>query len=719
MSGTGQILAGLNEAQAYAVSLAAGPTLVIAGAGTGKTRTLVHRVAYLVELGVDPSAILLLTFTRRAAAEMLGRARDLNPACGAVEGGTFHSVAHRLLRRYAEKVDLPRNFTIIDPADQAQIISSAVAELGLKEKGDKRFPRGGSIASAISKARNLELSLEDTLEQHYTHWMPLLDKLEAAARAYTLAKRSQHLLDYDDLLYSCEELLAANPGLREELQGRWRHLLVDEYQDTNAVQARLLGLLGGPGRDLMVVGDDAQSIYAFRGARLRNILDFPSQFKNTRVVKLTQNYRSTQPILDLSNQVIAQAAERFDKDLFTEKSGGPTPELHRPREQKEQSREVVRRIKELLVQGSRPEDIAVLFRGGRDSFDLEGELKAGQIPFVKYGGIRFVELAHIKDVMSHLRVVGNSQDFLSWQRLLTLAPGIGPKTAQSIIAHMLAGGSQAQYASRMASAPQAQKRPELMELAGLMQRISQPPHEPLAMLEAVMEYYEPICKANYPDYPRRLKDLEELPGLAAGGQSLAEFLAETVLDPPDGQTGGPEGHPVTLSTTHSAKGQEWDHVFVIWACDGHFPTFPALDDVTAVEEERRLFYVACTRAAKSLQIFSPREQYFQNSGWRLMDLTRFLRDLPEGLYSQAQGPGGRVFDVPDPAPASRGSQSQGRPFAPGTLVKHATFGQGKVMGYKGNKKIMVYFKGPAGLKVLMLEFAKLEAVPQGVEGVPF
>ena len=709
MSGTAPILAGLNEAQAYAVGLAAGPTLVIAGAGTGKTRTLVHRVAYLVELGVEPSAILLLTFTRRAAAEMLTRARQLNPACGAVEGGTFHSLAHRLLRRFAHHVDLPKSFTIIDPADQAQIISSAVSELGLKDKGDKRFPRGGSIASAISKARNLELSLEDTLEQHYTHWMPLLERLEAAARAYEQAKRSQHLLDYDDLLYKAEELLKKNPVLRQDLQEQWRHLLVDEYQDTNAVQARLLELLSGKGRDLMVVGDDAQSIYAFRGARLRNILDFPQQFKDTRVVKLTQNYRSTQPILDLSNQIIAQAAERFEKDLFTETSGGLVPELHRPREQKEQSREVVRRIKELIVQGSTPEDIAVLFRGGRDSFDLEGELKAERIPFVKYGGIRFVELAHVKDVMSHLRVIGNPQDFLSWQRLLTLVPGVGPKSAQTIIAHMLAGDDETQYAARLASAPQARKLPELKELADLMLKLSRPPFEPLEMLEDVIEYYEPICKESYPDYPRRMKDLDELPGLAAAGQSLDEFLAETVLDPPDSQSGGPQGHPVTLSTTHSAKGQEWDHVFIIWACDGHFPTFPALDDPQAIEEERRLFYVACTRAAKSLQILSPREQYFQGSGWRHMDLTRFLTDLPEGLFNRGQAAGGKVFDVAEPTPTSRGGQGQSRPFQPGTVVMHATFGQGKVMGYKGEKKVMVYFQR-VGLKTLMLEFANLEPV---------
>jgi DNA helicase-2/ATP-dependent DNA helicase PcrA len=707
MDATGQSLAGLNEAQAYAVGLGSGPTLVIAGAGTGKTRTLVHRVAYLVEKGVSPSAILLLTFTRRAAAEMLGRARELNPACGAVEGGTFHSVAHRLLRRYASHIDLPRSFTIIDPADQAQIIKGAVDELGLKEKGDKRFPRAGSIASVISKARNLELNLEDTLEQHYTHWMPLLERLEAAARAYAQAKKGQFLLDYDDLLYMCEELLKRNPLLRQELHGQWRHLLVDEYQDTNAVQARLLELLCGPGKDLMVVGDDAQSIYAFRGARLRNILDFPQQFANTRVVKLTQNYRSTQPILDLSNQIIAQAAERYEKDLFTEQSGGPAPELCRPREQKEQSRELVRRIKELLLQGSRPEDIAVLFRAGRDSFDLEGELKAERIPFVKYGGIRFVELAHIKDVMCHLRVVGNPNDFLSWQRLLMLVPGVGPKTAQSLIAHMVAGANQAEYASRLASAPQAQKRPELAELSALVHKISQPPHEPLEMLEAVMAYYEPICKENYPDYPRRLKDLEELPGLAAVGQSLDEFLAETVLDPPDSQAGGPEGHPVTLSTTHSAKGQEWKHVFVIWACDGHFPTFPALDDPNAVEEERRLFYVACTRAAQTLHIFSPREQYFQGSGWRFMDLSRFVSELPEGLLARSQGD--RVFDVPEPSPSSRGSQYQTRPIPVGTVVMHATFGQGKIMGYKGEKKVLVYFQR-LGLKTLMLEFANLEVV---------
>jgi DNA helicase-2/ATP-dependent DNA helicase PcrA len=455
-------LDGLNQAQAEAVKLSGGPVLVIAGAGTGKTRTLVHRVAYLVEQGVAPSSVLLLTFTRRAAAEMLTRARELNPACNSVEGGTFHSLAHRLLRRYAAQIGLSRSFTIIDPADQAQIVKGCIAELGLKEKGDKRFPKSNRIVSLISKSRNLELALEDLIDIHYPHMAALTERLQRAAKGYAQTKRGQHLLDYDDLLYMCEELLRDNPHIREELGARWRHVLVDEYQDTNAVQARLLELLCGQGQELMVVGDDAQSIYAFRGARLRNILDFPKQFPGAHLVKLTQNYRSTQPILDLSNQVISQAAERYEKDLFTERGDGLLPEVHRPRDQKGQSREVVRRIKELIAKGASPEDIAVLFRAGRDSFDLEGELKAEQIPFVKYGGIRFVELAHIKDVMSHLRVVGNPLDFISWQRLLMLVSGIGIKTAQSIIGGLaMAGEPRRLHRPKLADAPQLKKNPEL------------------------------------------------------------------------------------------------------------------------------------------------------------------------------------------------------------------------------------------------------------------
>jgi DNA helicase-2/ATP-dependent DNA helicase PcrA len=700
-------LAGLNEAQRHAVTLGPGPILVIAGAGTGKTRTLTHRVAWLVEEGARPESVLLMTFTRRAAEEMLERARSLNPACRAVAGGTFHSLCHRLLRSYGQRLGLPAGFTVIDPADSQQIIKGVVEEEGLKEAGERRFPKARTIAELVSKSRNLEVGLVDILEGFAPHLLPFADRLQVAARGFAQAKRSQGLADYDDLLFLAEELLRDHPELRSELHQRWRHLLVDEYQDTNAVQARLVGLLAGPEQSVMVVGDDAQSIYAFRGARLENILEFPQAFPGARLVKLERNYRSAQPILDLTNAVIARARRRYDKRLYSDLAEGPAPELITPRDQRGQSREVAERIRGLLDQGVGPERIAVLFRAGRDSFDLENELKAEGLGFVKYGGLRFVELAHVKDAMAHLRVVVNPQDFLSWQRILMLLPGVGPKTAQQVIAHLVAEGGPQGYAGRLASAPAARRIGEIAELAELLAGLAESRHAPLEALERVLDYYEPICREQYEDYPRRLKDLQELPGLASGTSELAELVAELVLDPPEAAPGAAPGRaPLTLSTVHSAKGKEWDHVFIIWAAEGRFPSFASLEDEEALEEELRLFYVACTRAARGLVLVAPREHYFEGAGWRQVPPSRFLDDAPPGVLARpASGP---VFDVPDPeeAPASRGSRRHKRPFAVGSRVSHPKFGPGKVMGYQGKGKIIVYFE-QGGLKILLLEVAGL------------
>lgn len=703
---TNSALEGLNEAQRYAVSLGDGPILVIAGAGTGKTRTLVHRVAYLVEKGVTPGSILLLTFTRRAAAEMLMRARKLNPACAQVEGGTFHSVAHRLLRRYGIRLGLPNNFTIIDPADAQQILKGTLEELGLNKSRDRRFPKARNLVNIISKARNLEMDLTDAIEEFFAHWWEYAEAIQAAAHAFAEVKKNQSLVDYDDLLFKTEELLAADAGLRRELGRKWRYLLVDEYQDTNAVQARLLELLSTEHQNIMAVGDDAQSIYAFRGARVKNILEFPKKFADTRLVKLQQNYRSTQNILDLTNEVIAHAEEGFQKNLFTDKGGGATPVLLRPREQRAQSSLVVERIRKLLGQGASPEDICVLFRAGRDSFDLEAALRAAHLPFVKYGGIRFVELAHVKDVMAHLRIVENPQDFVSWQRILMLLPKVGPKTAQQIIAQLLKAKSPAEYIPRLQNVPQAGRIKEIGPLAKMLLELNEPGQPPVELLQKAIAYYEPICREAYEDHPRRLRDLAELPALASQSESLADFLADTVLDPPEAQGPNHQGQPLTLSTVHSAKGKEWLHVFVIWLTDGRLPAFPSLEDPKALAEERRLFYVASTRAAQSLTLLAPKEHFQEGSGLKPVELSRYVKDLPESLLEQpAAGP---VFPVAASAPpATRGSMNQKRPFAVGRTVSHAAFGPGRVVGYKGEDKIMVSFN-KGGLKTLMIRLANLE-----------
>ena len=530
------------------------------------------------------------------------------------------------------------------------------------------------------------------------------EEIVKAAAGFAAAKRSQGLVDYDDLLFLAEELLRDHDDLRRRFSKHWQHLLVDEYQDTNAVQARLLKLLASEHDNLMVVGDDAQSIYRFRGARVQNIFEFPQDYPGAKVVKLEQNYRSTQAILDLSNEVIAQAWHRYDKKLFTERLGGKRPVLRRPRDDRSQVRLVCERIGELMKADNKPEDIAVLFRASRDSYELELELTANRVPFVKVGGFRFLEASHIKDALSHLRVIANPSDFLSWQRLLMLLPGVGPKKAQSAIRHLVEAESPELYLGRLASAPglAGAAHDRLVEL---MSELSDPSATPITLVEAVIDYYEPICREAHEDYPRRLRDLEELPGLARGFGTLTEFMAEVVLEPPGSYAAEAQGGRITLSTVHSAKGLEWANVFILWATDGRLPPQMALMDPESLEEERRLMYVACTRAAGELTILAPMESYQRGRGVVTNELSRFLAELPRGLMENPQE---AVFEVPQPkaAPQSRGSRRQDRPFPVGDMVKHGTFGTGRVMGYQGGKKILVHFQRH-GLKILLLEFANL------------
>ncbi len=700
-------LMGLNEAQRYAVSLGAGPILVIAGAGSGKTRTLVHRVAHLVETGAEPGSILLLTFTRRAAGEMLSRARELSPQAARVEGGTFHSLAHRLLRAHGHHLGLRTSFTILDQADCEQIMKGVVEELGLKKKGDRLFPKASTLVDINSRSRNLERDIMEFVEEQMGHLLPFVPAMLTASRAFVQAKADQGLLDYDDLLFFAERLLRDFPQVRASLHQRWRHVLVDEYQDTNAVQARLVELLAGPQKNVMAVGDDAQSIYRFRGARVQNILDFPARFAGTRLVKLEQNYRSTQPILDLTNQIIAQAARHFEKHLYTEQGGGPRPRLLRPRDDKGQSRAVVGRMRELIAQGVPPEQLAVLFRTSNDSYDLELELASQGLSYVKFGGRRFLEAAHIKDALAHLRVLANPRDYLSWQRLLQLLPGVGPKKAQALMAQMTASLQPSQPALALAGLPASLGGEGLAALAALMERLSAPGLEPLEAMEAVLAYYEPICRQIYEDHPRRLRDLGELPGLARQHETLAELMAEVALDPPATRADEQGPGRVTLSTIHSAKGLEWRHVFLLWACDGRLPAFPAFKNAEEIEEERRLMYVACTRARESLTLLAPRESYNRDRGLVSLELSRFLAEVDPALVEG--DPEAPVFQVPEPGPvpASRGALQPGRPFAVGQRVSHASFGAGKVMGYKGQEKILVHFDR-FGLKILLLSLAKLQ-----------
>jgi DNA helicase-2/ATP-dependent DNA helicase PcrA len=627
----------LNPAQYEAVVAAAGPVLVIAGAGTGKTRTLVFRVARLVESGVDPVNILLLTFTRKAAAEMLRRASLLlDGRCDRVAGGTFHSFANTVLRRDGKGIGLNANFTILDRGDSEDVINLLRAGLGLDKK-DKRFPRKQAIAEMYSMAVNKSLPLPQLIEEQYSHLLDHLAELTELQARYQAYKSERHVVDYDDLLVKLRDLLQTHTEVRERLARTYRHIMVDEYQDTNALQAEIVRLLAATHDNVMAVGDDAQSIYSFRGANFRNIMDFPNLFPGTRVITLEENYRSTQPILDVTNAIIAHARERYTKNLFTAKQTGVSPILVAAENEQYQSRFVSQRILELREEGIPLQDIAVLFRSSFHSFDLEIELARHDIPFVKRGGFKFIETAHIKDALAHLRVVANARDAVSWHRVLLLIEGVGPRSSEDIIRWILDAGDGSEPAARLETFGRRAFTTDLKALAGLLNRLQAPNVTPADQVEEVLRYYEPALKrVHREDYPKRRKDLEHFATIAARYRTLETLLSDMALEPPTDSVGDvlavdPDEGLLTLSTIHSAKGLEWHAVFIIWAADGRFPSEYNLHDENELEEERRLMYVAATRAKEHLYVTYPINMFERGLGPVMGKPSRFIEDVPPEL----------------------------------------------------------------------------------------
>lgn len=623
----------LNPAQYEAVVTTDGPVLVVAGAGTGKTRTLVYRVARLVELGVDPGSLLLLTFTRRAAQEMLRRASALlDGRCERVAGGTFHSFANLLLRRYGRLLSIEPSFTILDRGDAEDVIQLLRARLELDTR-ERRFPRKQALAEIFSAAVNKSLSLPELLEREYPHLLEHLDDLARLHDAYRAHKAEHQLLDYDDLLLRLHDLLSAHDGVRREVSRRYRYVMVDEYQDTNALQGQIVGLLGSEHRNVMAVGDDAQSIYAFRGASFRNIMDFPRLFPGTRIIAIEQNYRSTQPILDVGNAIIAAARERHEKTLFTTKTDGFAPLLVAGENESYQSRFVCQRVLELREEGVSLGDIAVLFRSSFHAFDLEIELARHDIPFVKRGGFKFMETAHIKDVLAHLRVLANPRDAVSWHRVLLLLDGVGPRACEQIVSWLLAADD---VAERLGTFPKRSFSTALEALAGLLRRLRALASSPQQAVEEVLAYYDSILKQIHPeDHPKRRRDLEHFANLAARYQDVEKLLSDVALEPPGDSVVGalaPETDEglLTLSTIHSAKGLEWHTVFVIWAAEGRFPSAYSIEE-DALEEERRLMYVAATRAKEQLYITYPLHVFERGIGLVRGQPSRFLEGIPDSV----------------------------------------------------------------------------------------
>jgi|APHM01.1.fsa_nt_gi Superfamily I DNA and RNA helicases len=631
----------LNEQQYAAATAGEGPLLIVAGAGTGKTRTLIYRLAYLVETGTRPQQIVLLTFTRRAANDMTARASNLlDGRCEKVRGGTFHAFCLEVLRQHAEALGFPRNFTVLDAADAADVLS-VIRTRGEYGDGEERFPQKNTLYSMFSSATNRDETLGETITKRYPQFTNLHAELKALRDAYRRYKKEHGLMDFDDLLERTLELLETDDDVRHQVASRCRHVLVDEYQDTNALQAELVKKFSSVHGNVTVVGDDAQSIYKFRGADFRNIFRFPDEFDDTEVLKLEHNYRSTQPILDLANRVIEQAERSYDKTLFTEKTEGELPALVPAADGDMEARFVAEMVLRLREDGVSLSDVAVLFRSSHNAYDLEVELNQRNIPFVKYGGMKLNEAAHIKDVLAHLKVVENPQDAASWNRALQLIHGIGPKTAQSLIEWTteaaedpLTLGDGAPFSDRYAA--------RLKQLFSTLRHVRSDDTSVTEQVEAILDYYQPLFENKYADdHPKRAPDLEHLAGLAANHESRQRFLSSLTLDPIeltalDQETGEDDEPPLVLSTIHSAKGLEFHTVFLIRALDGTIPSRHALREPGGVDEELRLFYVAATRAEEDLFISYPMTQYRRGQGEYMTTPSRFVEDVPEDVLEPAQ-----------------------------------------------------------------------------------
>ncbi len=624
----------LNAAQLEVVFAFDGPLLVIAGAGSGKTQTLVYRVARLIEQGVHPSHILLLTFTRRAAQEMLQRVGLLvGGRSEQVRGGTFHSVGNILLRRYGQAIGLDSSFTIMDRSDAEDVIHLLRTEYGLHEK-KRRVPRKNTIAEMFSKTVNTLRTLDDVILDNYAHFVELIDDLRHLQKAYQNYKAKHLLVDFDDLLVKLDELLDSGRELQEELSKAFRYILVDEYQDTNFLQARILQKLASAHNNIMAVGDEAQSIYSFRGATFRNIMDFPNQFPGTHVIKLEENYRSTQPILNLANEVICGAEESYGKRLFSRRIEGAMPVLVRAEDENSQSRFVAQRIFELREEGTALNDIAVLVRSSYQAFDLEIELGKRGLPFIKRGGMRLMETAHVKDLLAHLRVVENPHDAVSWNRILMLIEGIGPKKSAQIVSQVVHEATPGRWLVELA---QRMRSTGLAEFAGCMERLNEmTASAPADLLSLASTYYLPILKQRYDDYPKRIRDLDHIQMISMRYDLLQVFLSDLALDPPNESGAESEDELVdnerlVLSTIHSAKGLEWSCVFLLWLLDGKFPSSYSIFSNHELEEERRLFYVAMTRAKHLLYLNYPINIYDRQAGAVLSRPSRFLDNVSTTL----------------------------------------------------------------------------------------
>ncbi len=590
------IQAKLNPAQLLAVETTEGPLLVIAGAGSGKTRVIEYRVLHLIDQGVNPEEILLLTFTKKAAREMLERAASHDGRAAHVQGGTFHSFAYGVLRRYGKRLGFSAQVTVLDEGDSQEAVGRAMARLGFGGKGDDHFPKKATVARILSAARNRAVGIADVIEEEYPHFEQYAGKLQAVDGEYARYKKEFGYLDYDDLLVLTAELLRDDEA-RELVAGQYRYIMVDEYQDTNPAQGDITELLGRKHRNVMVVGDDAQSIYRFRGASHENIMRFPEKFSGCRIVKLEENYRSVQPILDLGNAVLADMPEKFAKTLRATRGGGAKPRLIYFENAETEAEYAVGAVLSLKQKGIGLKGQAVLFRSSYVSIPLQAALARAGVPFRVYGGLKFYEMAHVKDVLAFLRVVVNPKDEISWNRVLTLLPGVGERTAAGIYAAVSRPGD-GTFAEKLRGADKVSS--DMLKLVRVLDEATE--DAPGKSFRLILNGYLPYLRGKFDDWPMRLADLEVLADIAEEYKSARELLTDLALEAPERTEKGNENDDaLTLSTIHSAKGLEWMAVFLLGVEDGVMPSKMARKD-EEVEEEERLLYVAVTRAKDELYL---------------------------------------------------------------------------------------------------------------------
>ncbi|HYJ06250.1 MAG TPA: UvrD-helicase domain-containing protein [Chthoniobacterales bacterium] len=639
----------LNEQQLAAVTASPGPLLVIAGAGSGKTRTLTYRVAYLLENGIDPRNILLLTFTNKAARQMLDRVANLLPVdASGLWGGTFHSIGNRMLRRHGSALGYSSGFSIMDREDQKDLIDTVVAAAGINPK-EIRFPKGDVLAEIFSFVINTETPIDALLAEKFPYFLPLLEQIKDVHARYEKKKKSTNSMDFDDLLEKTLRMLKEHEHIADFYRRQFQFILVDEYQDTNKIQADFIDTLAAEHRNVMVVGDDAQSIYSWRGANFKNILAFPERYPDAQVFKIELNYRSVPEILHVANAAIAANVKQFRKELSaTRLSNAFRPAVVGLNDGSEQAQFVAQRILELRDEGIELNDIAILYRAHYHAIELQLELSRRGIPYVITSGVRFFEQAHVKDVTSFIRYIANPRDEVAFKRMVKLLPGIGNKSADNLWRAWEKGlderGEITSWSERLLPMQVGAKSKKSWEqLAHTLDEIAPggQPNPPSEMITSIVEaVYDDYAKANFTNYELRREDLNQLAAFARQFKDVHEFLSQLALisnidaEPALDQTADNEA--VNLSSVHQAKGLEYHTVFVIWLTDGMFPSTRSLETRDSIEEERRLFYVAITRARDELYLTYPHMRLNAGYGDMFQRPSRFLKEIPTKLIEDWQ-----------------------------------------------------------------------------------